>query len=293
MNYEDFTCFVQRKLQEKLGEDVQVELHQIMKNNSVLREGLAIHEKENSIAPTIYLKEFYEEYRNGMTMPDILDYIEEVYQKNRLEEPFDTEFYNDFEKVRSHLACKVVNREKNRELLKSVPCVEFLDLAIVCYYRMEHEVVGNGTILVFESHRKNWGVSREELLRISRDNTPLLLPVEYLNMNDIVEIQGEDPQRVKELLPMYILTNRENYFGAVLMIYDSVLQEAGRLLDSDFWILPSSVHECILVPSFVKIGKKDLERMVRQVNEQKVAPEDYLSDSVYFYRRDLHKLEKV
>lgn len=293
MNYEDFVCFVQTEMKEKLGKEVQVELHQIVKNNSVVRDGLSIHEKENSIAPTIYLNEFYEEYRNGMTMPDILDYIEAVYQKNRLEEPFDTEFYTDFENVKKNLACKLINQEKNQELLKQIPHLPFLDLAIVCYYKLENQEMGNGTILVFDSHRSHWGISREELLRICRANTLQILPVEFMDMKDVVKVCIEDHPDGEDRLPMYILTNQENYFGAVNMIYDSVLQQAGEKLNSDFWILPSSIHECILVPSSVKMGKEELAAMVRQVNANEVAPEDYLSDSVYFYCRALHKLEKM
>ena len=76
------------------------------------------------------------------------------------------------------------------------------------------------------------------------------------------------------------------------MIYDSVLEDAGRKLESDFWLLPSSIHECILVPSDVSMTKEELEAMVHHVNEIEVTREEYLSDSVYFYQRDLHKLEQ-
>lgn len=293
MNYGDFICFVKREMEAKLGEEVQVTLQQVVKNNSVTLDGLTFHEKGQNIAPTIYLRDFYEEYRLGMTMPDIMDCIEKLYQRSRLDEPLDTDFYLNYDVVRKNLACKLIHREKNRELLKQVPYIPFLDLAIVCYYRMEHSAVGNGTILVFDSHRKAWGISREELFRTARANTLRILPPEYMDLNDILEYPEELAEELRNGIPMYVLTNKENYFGAVQMIYDSVLQEAGRYLKGDFWILPSSVHECILVPHMVQTGKKELEAMVQQVNAQEVSEEEYLSDSVYFYRKDLHKLEKV
>lgn len=293
MNYADFICFVKREMEARLGEDVQVMLQSVLKNNSVVLDGLSFREKGKNIAPTIYLKEFYEEYHNGMTMPEILDYIEEMYNRNKLEEPLDTDFYLDYDVVKKNLACKLIHREKNKELLKNVPYLPFLDLAIVCYYRMEHESVGCGTIQVLEKHRKGWGVSQEELFRTARMNTPKILPPIYMNLHEILNMEDELACELSRGVPMYILTNSENCFGAVEMIYDSVLQEAGRYLQGDFWILPSSVHECILVPGSIQNGKRELEAMVRQVNEQEVSPEDYLSDSVYYYRLGLHKLEKV
>ena len=292
MNYGDFICFVKREMEAKLGNEVQVSLQSVLKNNSVVLDGLTFQEKGQNIAPTIYLREFYEEYKRGISLPELVDYMIEVYQRNRLEEPLDTDFYLDYENVRGHLACKIIHRERNHELLKQVPFVPFLDLAVVCYYKMEHEAVGSGSILVFDSHRKRWGITVEELFRTARMNTSRLLPPEYMELKNLMNTEENDLD-MSGFIPMYILTNNENNFGAVQMIYDSVLQEAGIRIQSDFWILPSSVHECILVPESVPTGKKELEAMVRQVNAREVAPEDYLSDSVYFYRRDLHKLEKM
>ncbi len=304
MNYEDFVCCIQTKMKEKLGNEVQVELHRIVKNNSVVLDGLSICEKGKGVAPTIYLNEFYEKYQEGVTIPEILEYMESVYDRNRLEEPFLTDFYMDYEKVKDHLACKLISRERNRELLTQVPYVPFLDLAVVCYYRLENQEMGNGSILVFESHREKWGVSREELLWTARQNTLRILPPSFIDLNEILGLgetvlkeQGntlgerKDPEK-EEKIPMYILTNQENYLGAVNMIYDSVLEDAGRKLQSDFWLLPSSIHECILVPASVSMTKEELEAMVHHVNENEVMKEEYLSDSVYFYQRILHKLER-
>ncbi len=300
MKYGDFICFIQAEAKERLGEGVHVELHQIIKNNSVLLDGLSVQEKDKGVAPTIYLNDFYEEYQKGMTVPEILDCIVGIYEKSKVEKEVDMGFYMDYDKVKQHLACKIISKEKNEKLLNKIPYVPFLDLALVPYYKMTDSEMGNGTILVFESHRKNWGISPEQLIRDARENTLRILPWEMMSMESVLKgfVQkkqaGECPEGEKEKgLPMYVLTNQENYFGAVNLVFDSVLAEAGTRLGEDFWILPSSVHECILVPASVQMGKEKLEDMVRQVNEKEVAPEDYLSDSVYFYERSLHKLQKM
>lgn len=300
MKYEDFVCSIQTEMKKKMGEEVHVELHQIVKNNSVILDGLSIQGKNSAIAPTIYLNDFYARYQKGMTMPEILDCIDRVYQNNKVQENFDTRFYTDYDKVKEHLVCKIINKEKNRELLEKIPHVSFLDLAVVFYYKMVDSEIGNGSILVFESHRKKWGISREQLLREAKENTLRILPVQFMSMESVLEGYGlenipgnKKTDQEETQLPMYILTNKENYFGAVNMIFDSVLEEAGTKIGEDFWILPSSIHECILVPVSVKMGKEKLEAMVHQVNANEVSAEDFLSDSVYFYQRNLHKLEKM
>lgn len=296
LNYEDFICVAQAQMQEKLGDEMQVQLHQITKNNSVVLDALSISEKGGKIAPTIYLNDFYQEYLDGKTMPELIEQMEEIYQRCRPQIQFDTAFYADFPKVRDHLACRLINRDRNRELLKRIPHRPFLDLEMIVYYSFEDSNLGIGTILVYESHRKAWRVTEEELFETARENTLRLHPEEFLSMEGILEkyrscgiIQKED-EDAGMARPMYVLTNRDNYFGASGLLFDSVLQKIARELDDDFWILPSSVHECIVVPAGLSLVQDDLKLMVREINRTEVAPEDYLSDEVYYYQSKIHKL---
>lgn len=291
LKYEDFICFIQAKMQERLGKEVQLQIQRITKNNSVVLDGLSISEKDSGIAPTIYLKEYYQQYQEGRTIPELLDAMLEAYEQNRTLLDFDTSFYADFSKVRLQLMCRIVNREKNRELLKRIPARDFLDLAIVVCYRFEDEIIGNGSILVHKNHLEGWQVTEDELFRIARENTLRIQPDEFMSMNSIlkkyhIEANEEDDQT------MYVLTNKSNYFGAVGIIYDSVLAGIGAELGDDFWVLPSSIHECVIVPASVEKNGAELENMVREINRREVHVEEFLSDNIYFYRRKLHKLSQ-
>lgn len=269
-----------------------MQIQQITKNNSVVLDGLCISEKDSSIAPTIYLKEYYQQYRDGRTIPEILDTMVESYENNRQFLNFDASFYADFSKVRPNLMCRIINRKKNRELLKQIPSQSFLNLAIVVCYRFEDELVGNGSILVYKKHLTGWQITEEEIFRIARENTLRIQPEEFMSMNGIlkkyhIEMQEEEEQ------PMYVLTNESNYFGAVGIIFDSVLTGIGEELEDDFWVLPSSIHECVIVPSEIRTTGSELENMVREINRREVHAEEFLSDSIYFYRRNLHKLSMI
>lgn len=103
-------------------------------------------------------------------------------------------------------------------------------------------------------------------------------------------IKTDAEAETETTLPMYVLTNKSNYFGASSLLFDSVLQDIAGKLKDDFWVLPSSIHECIIVPAEFAMSKEELQEMVREINRSEVAQEDFLSDEIYLYQRKFHKL---
>lgn len=300
MTYEDFLSYVRTKLEQQLGDKVQVSLHRMAKNNGVQLDGVSILETEGKIAPTIYLNEYFRLYERGMSIPEILEQVIQLYEKSKVSIPMDTDFYSTFENVKEHLACKLISREKNEELLRKVPYVPYLDLAIVFYYKMESEVMGRGSILVYNSHIRMWNTSKKSVYEAARENTLKLLPHTFCHIREMIDsVQAElgeenwnamfEDEDAPEF-PMYVLTNEEQCFGAAGILYDHVLEEIGERLQSDFYVLPSSIHECIIVPNYVSSSRDELQNMVTEINATQVLPEEVLSDSVYFYQRKMHSL---
>lgn len=298
MNYDDFICCVQREVQAKMGEGVRVELHRVMKNNSVQLDGLSLIELPKSISPTIYLNEYYEEYQKGTTLPEIVDEIREVYRETRLTMTLDTDFYSDFDRVKGAVAFKLINYRRNRELLKKIPYVPCMDLAVVFYYIFKDREIGRGTILIYNSHLDMWGITAQQLYDTARENTLRLLPYEFKSMMELLgDMQEEEVQGYEGIegeedhpVPMYVLSNCERNLGAACILYDSVLSQIGEQLGENFYILPSSIHECIVVPCSVAVEKDELGWMVREINATQIPPEEYLSDEVYVYDRENHRL---
>lgn len=291
MNYEEFVCRVQAEVKARIGEGARVERRRITKNNGVELEGLAIRREGEKISPMIYLEEYFALCKRGMATSQITEDILQLYERSLENIPKDTRFYTDFERVKKGLACRLINYEKNREQLREVPHICCLDLALVFYYVMEEQEMGRGTILIYNSHLEMWGITKEKLCEAARKNTPELFPPEFAGMEEILgeafrEREGEEEDR----LPMYVLTNRERRFGAVNILYDGVLAEIAEKLQDDLYILPSSVHECIIVPRCVSSSQEELEEMVRSINCTQVLPEEVLSDHVYCYEREEHRL---
>lgn len=95
----------------------------------------------------------------------------------------------------------------------------------------------------------------------------------------------DDEGSVCSAPPMYVLSNDRNYFGAVCLLYHGLLKKYSDQFQSDFFILPSSIHEVILVPTLDSEGSEEFSRMVREVNRSSLLPEEILSDHAYYYSR--------
>jgi hypothetical protein len=231
-----------------------------------------------------------------------------LYEKSRVETNFDVEFFADFEKVKGRIVYKLINYQKNQEILKEIPHRKIFDLAIVYYCLISNDSIGNATILIFNKHMDMWGVLEEELYSISERNTERLLGMEIKNMDDIMmeilqdsvdgRMGGEESRQVMESMkedgkrsPMYVLTNREKMNGAICILYSQVLNDFAQAIGNDLFILPSSIHEVILVPAEPGITKEELERMVKEVNETQVEEEEVLSNQVYFFSRRSGKIK--
>lgn len=92
---------------------------------------------------------------------------------------------------------------------------------------------------------------------------------------------------------MYVLSNHTRINGAACILYDGVLEKIAEMLECNLFILPSSVHEVILIP---EKGDEDYERlseMVREVNETQLSPEEVLADHAYYYSREMSALVEI
>ena len=293
MTYEIFKKVILERLSYDIADPKHISIQTCYKNNECVLDGLVILENGCNIAPTLYLNRYYEQYRKGSSFQDIYEQLLEFYEANRSDISIDVSFYTDFRNIQSKIAMKLIHYEKNREFLKKVPHVRFLDLAIVFYCLMPVDNnVGNATILILNSHMELWNISLDTLFQLARENSPRILPARLENLNTLLEeympvqfysslIHEDDP-----LYPMFVLTNREGLFGAACMLYDQLIHSYAEKFQSDFYILPSSIHEVILIPSHENEYMDLFADMVREVNQTQVAADEILTDHAYYYSRE-------
>lgn len=293
MEFTNFTTLVQREVEKRAGENYRVKLNVVMKNNGVVLRGITLMQDDSNISPTIYLNPYYDAYENGdTTLGTVIDEVIDTYERNKINRSIDMKFFLNYETVRSRIIFKLINTEKNRELLRDVPYIPFHDLSIVFQCLVSEERFGNASILIHNVHLQLWKVNARELYECALENTPLLQGYELADMNTVLEemkalggIDDEEIEDMQQEVPMYVLSNKSRINGASCILYKDILKDFAMVVDKDLYVLPSSIHEVILLPSDGTQESEQLKEMVREINQSQVEKEEVLSDSVYYYRR--------
>lgn len=288
MTIAEFSKNIKEEIIKLVPAEQRVEVSTIWKNNGIAETAVSIMEKGKNVSPTIYLDEFYQKFMAGDTLEELAKYIVVLNEKYKLNDSINVDFFVNYESAKSNIVFKLINLEKNKKLLERVPYVEYMDLAMVFYYLVQDEKIGNATILIHESHLKMWKVTRADIYRLALVNTPKLLPAAITGMREVIEqMLGKKVFQEEDMdydVPMYVMTNPMKMNGAATMLYPDVLKNFSNALGKNIYIIPSSIHEVILIPQMGTEGER-LNEMVREVNEMQVDPKEVLADHVYYYDR--------
>ena len=293
MNYEEFKSKLLCELEGYFPEDVTFHSQKITKNNGVELDSVTIREKGSFVSPNIYLNGFYDQFMSseGLTISSIAGKIYDTYMDGRRFGDIDINAFLDFEKASPNIVFKLINYEKNKERLKDMPYVRYLDLAVVFYYIFEKEVEEMASVQITNDHISKWGTTTEEINELAMKNTPRILEAEVRDLFDLMRtrLNMADYDEWKsdiEYVPMYVITNKRGVNGAACLLYPGLLTELSERLCRDLYIIPSSIHELILVPAdrIDECGRYD--EMIRYVNETQLAETEILSDHVYYYKRE-------
>lgn len=298
MKLNEFAGKVCAAVQNELGADYRIELKEVRKNNGVLMRGLMVFSDRVNVVPTIYLESFWEAYENGISFAAVVRRIIKLYREEVPQKDIDMDFFRYFDRVKDRICYRLVRREGNEELLKECPHVEFLDLAICFFYAYDGTRIGEGSILIKNAHALRWGVKTGDLMRCAETNTARLFRWESFSMEELLQESGDcgfvgetdqkaAPAKIAGAVSMRVLTNEKRIHGAVSMIYRGVLEKLAEEVKKSFYILPSSIHEVILLVDTGRETAESLKQMIREVNAAHVAPEEVLSDNLYYY--DFHK----
>lgn len=291
MEYSIFKELILEALKERFGEECQIEYKEVLKNNGVKLDGVIVRQNNCVVSPTVYVNDYYEDFSNGENINNIADIIERLIRDNTIEDEFDADELILFDNVKDRIVFKLINFERNKELLETVPYKKYLDLAIVYYISVKEDIFECASILINNSHLKLWNKTLEEIDELAVKNTPFILKPELKSMGQTLkEImfnsdENEFNEEDFENCYMYVLTNEKKQFGAATILYDNELKDFSERIESDFFIIPSSVHEVIIIPSKFVDSSDSLDEMICEVNSSQVPLVDILSDHAYKYNR--------
>lgn len=290
MEFDIFINEIIDMLYSMIDETLDISVNTIIKNNDNFLNGICIRSDRSNAAPTIYMDAYYVEYCNGRPLEEIAEAIKDIYLENRLDDDFDISFFKDYENVRNKIYAKLVNYEKNHELLKNLPYRKYLDMAIILYCRINDFRIGNASVLIRKDHLQNWNIDEMTVIDDAVKNTSSnmmfeMVPITKM-LGELIADNSIENDCDVDAFPMYVVTNSDKYFGAIVMAMPDRLKEYSIHLEGDYYVIPSSVHEVILVP--VEMGENiyDLNAMIREINDTQVSCDEVLSDHAYLYSRD-------
>lgn len=284
LNEKEFYMYVEKNiltyLPEMEGEKVVVQ--RIQKNNEIAMMGLSIGEKKNYLLPVLYLEPFYRNYLRGQDLHDTMTDIATIYQGHQVGFYLDEDKVSDYEYIKNNLFYRIVNYEKNKEMLKYTPHERFLDLAVTYRWAAYRNSDGMASALVRNKELLMWGVSKEQMMKDARENTEKIFPPVMRKIQSVMPVQI-----TQEDIPLFVLSNGDYMNGASVILYKDTVRDFAKYMGYDLYILPSSIHEVvILLNDEVVKSPEELVMMVRETNRLVVDREEILSNHLYYYDRE-------
>ena len=307
LDYEEFKQEVVNDIKDYLSDrftNADVNIIEVTKNNDVHLDGLQIMHEDSNIAPTIYLNNFYGKYEQSGDLEEIMTEIADIRERSDFDLPIDVSDMSNLDKVRDHIDCRVLGTENNQEYLRDKPHKTVAeDLAVVYSVRLGGAADGIMNAVVTDQMLDRWGISVDELHDIAISNTEILSPVELVSMREMLMdmMLPGDPDAIHDLdmfIPdegpqMYVLTNHDKVYGAKEILNQEVMDKIADKLDGDFIVLPSSVHEVLILPDAEHVDRAALEDMVQTINQNELDAKEVLSNNVYCYDFKEHELVRA
>ncbi len=303
MNYEEFKTIVKQEFMSYLPEEYQhlkLDIRPVEKVNTV-KDGMTFLDmsKDNLMSPTIYVEDMYKSYQESkdyqMVFEDVAAVVEKV-----LKEPLVFKERLDYQDARDNIVFQLINTEQNKGLLNSLPHREFHDLSIIYRWVVGHDESGLQSVVLKNDLMEKMGLNEEQMFKLAVENYKRMLTPTIRSMDEVMReafMEEGMPEELAEImLPsrtademMWIISNNVKINGACSMLYDDILQDVAQKVGSDIYVLPSSIHETIAVS--VNMGDPyELAKMVNDINMNEVNLDDRLSNQVYHYDKELHKL---
>ena len=308
MNFEQFQEYIRTHIYDYLPEEYEksdISFSEVLKNGDVNLTGLLIRKAGQHIAPSIYLNSMYADYCNGRDIDELVREIADMRVKADVSEEISGLIGNitDYSKVKDKLTVHICDTEDNRKRLKSLAHREYGDFSATYHILLTSDETGSASTAVTKELLKIWDITMEQVHKDAQfadmmRGTPGLYRLEDLMIKMVTA--DFEPKNYLEYklnnencLGLYCLTVLGHDNAAALLFDDEVMKRVGERLGCDFYILPSSLHEVLILPATDEVDTEYLSSMVKEINRNEVQPQDRLSDHVQIYRVSTGTLERA
>lgn len=297
MDYEQFKATFAEDLKTNLQKqeiEVDVSEHYIEKLNDSY-DALSVTPKGSSIGVNANLDEIFHAVERGRDYREVLSGVTESLKGSFEHMPkLQVSDLTNYAEMKNKLAMEVVSAERNAGMLQNVPHEQMEDIAVVYRLVLDSSKDASSTVLVTNDLMDKFGITHEQLHNDAMKNAPLIRPAEIKGMEETLnEMQGgpvlePDPDEI-----LFVAGVPDQNHGAAVIAYPNFFEDAAEKLGGDYFIIPSSIHEVLLVKDTGEMNARDLAAMIREVNATEVAPEDVLTDHAYHYDSKEHIFESA
>ena len=216
LSEKEFYLYVEKNILKYLPEmeDQKGMVQRVKKNNQVSMMGLSIGEQKNYLLPVLYLEPFYRNHLRGQTIEETMREIASVYQGHQVGFYLDEDKVSDYEYIKKNLFYRVINYEKNKELLKYTPHERFLDLAVTYRWAAYRNHDGMASALVRNKELLMWGISKDQMMKDARENTEKIFPPVM--------------RKIQSVLPIHIIEEEIPNAEVCVLSGPSHAEEVGR-----------------------------------------------------------------
>lgn len=293
----DFADVVKSNIQNYLDDsckDAIITIETRAKNNNQIFYGLTVRKVNRAVAPCIYLEQYWSRYQEGEELESTLQNIAKEILEHSNNIPFDDSISSDIQSwdwARKRIMPRLINKAWNEDMLSRNPHTDIADLAVV--YVIALEVNSNtGAIYITDQLLETWGKTVEDLKAAAIENIEASDVITFRPMSDILMdlvsdqtgidwLSAETASCQAEDAGMFVASFKNMLFGASSILSPKLMKHVANMFHGNFVILPSSVHEVIIVKSPEPGHVDDFVNMVSEVNRTAVDPVDRLSDNIY------------
>ena len=292
-NIKEFAEVIANRITE-VSEHYEAEVFEVVKFNDEKLYGVRVKERGSKVGagPVFYLESAYEDYENGASINGIvaalIDHADSLPPMPMA--PADIEDLS-FDAVKDKLSFRVLEVARNEEFLDDKPykADNFgtgLGMIVDIHFNDEYRATVNYNLMEKFEDEGHYGA---EVIKTALENAKKIDPPKFSDMGSALfggserNLLDEDDFEWEDDGGMFVLSTESGMFGASALFYPGILDRISEMFGVGLFILPSSVHEVIILPDTGAHNPEMLKQLVRQANRTVVEPNEVLSDNVFYF----------